>query len=198
MKKAVMLAAMLLAGALAAFGGCEKEEAAGTYTVGSSLSCYIPAMGGVEFGEPLLTQTRYTKEEDGSMSLTLYFTKSSVTNYSITCYTFIDAEPNTGADPVEGEPEDGTIGYYDADNRLVTEGVSYTLSEDTTENNLQEQVHYVDSITFPIAEKKDTYYLTFYINSTVMGAQFKITADGSVTRAATLTVDWDDLTEVSA
>ena len=31
-----------------------------------------------------------------------------------------------------------------------------------------------------------------------MGAQFKITADGSVTRAATLTVDWDDLTEVSA
>ena len=182
MKKAVMLAAMLLAGALAAFGGCEKEEAAGTYTVGSSLSCYIPAMGGVEFGEPLLTQTRYAKEEDGSMSLTLYFTKSSVTIYSITCYTFIDAEPNTGADPVEGEPEDGTIGYYDADNRLVTEGVSYTLSEDTTENNLQEQVH----------------YLTFYINSTVMGAQFKITADGSVTRAATLTVDWDDLTEVSA
>ena len=33
-------------------------------------------------------------------------------------------------------------------------------------------MHYVDSITFPIEEKADTYELTLFINSNVMGTQF--------------------------
>ena len=63
------------------------------------------------------------------------------------------------------------------------------MSEDTAPNNLQQEVHYVDSITFPITEKTDTYSLTLYINSNVMGVQF--TKD---TYQATLTVDWDSMT----
>lgn len=168
-------------------------DAPGSYSVTASMSCYIPAMGGVEFGATLLTDTEYTVSEDGSAELTLHLTKSSVTIYSITCYTFVDATPDTGAEPTEGEAADGTIGYYDDDLGLVTEGVEYTLSDDTTPNPAGEEVHYVDSITFPVAEKKETYYLTFYINSTVMGAQFKVTADGGTARAATLTVDWSAL-----
>ena len=170
-------------------------DAPGSYSVTASMSCYIPAMGGVEFGATLLTDTEYTVSEDGSAELTLHLTKSSVTIYSITCYTFVDATPDTGAEPTEGEAEDGTIGCYDADLNLVTQGVEYTLSEDTATNPAGEEVSYVDSITFPISEKTDTYYLTFYINSQVMGTQFKVTADGSTSRAATLTVDWTTMRE---
>lgn len=185
MKKVIAIS-LLAVGSAALLTGC--AEAPGTYDVEASLSCYVAAMGGIEFGEPLLTDTEYTLEEDGSETLTLYFTKSSVTIYSITCYTFIDPSPASGEDPEEGQPANGTIGYYAGDT-VVTEGVSYTLSEDTAPNNLQEEVHYVDSITFPITEKTDTYSLTLYINSNVMGVQF--TNDKY---KATLTVDWDSLT----
>ena len=148
---------------MALFGGC--AEAPGTYDVDAELSCYVAAMGGIEFGKPLMTDTEYTLEEDGSETLTLYFTKSSVTIYSITCYTFIDPAPAGAGEPEEGQPENGTIGYYDGDT-IVTEGVTYTITE-----------------------KTDTYSLTLYINSNVMGVQF--TKD---TYQATLTVDWDSMT----
>ena len=199
MKKQIAAAAAAIA-CLSAFGftGCTQEEvtdAPGTYSVDAQLKCYVAAMGGIEFGAPLLSGTEYTVAEDGSMTLTAHFIKNSVTIYSITCYTFIDASPYTGAEPTEGEAEDGTIGCYDADLNLVTQGVEYTLSEDTATNPAGEEVSYVDSITFPISEKTDTYYLTFYINSQVMGTQFKVTADGSTSRAATLTVDWTTMRE---
>lgn len=184
--KKVLAVSLLAAGSMALFGGC--AEAPGTYDVDAELSCYVAAMGGIEFGKPLMTDTEYTLEEDGSETLTLYFTKSSVTIYSITCYTFIDPAPAGAGEPEEGQPENGTIGYYDGDT-IVTEGVTYTVSEDTAPNNLQEEVHYVDSITFPITEKTDTYSLTLYINSNVMGVLF--TKD---TYQATLTVDWDSMT----
>ena len=189
MKKLLAAVTLLLTGCLAAFAGC--APAPGTYSVDASLSCYVAAMGGVEFGAPLMTDTEYNIAEDGTQTLTLYFTKSSVTIYSITCYTFIDPSPDAG-EPEEGQPAYGTIGYYAGDT-LVTDGVTYTLSEDTAPNNLQEEVHYVDSITFPITEKTETYTLTLYINSNVMGTQF--TKDKY---PATLTVDWDSVTAKEA
>ena len=57
----------------------------GTYQIKTELSCYVNAMGGVEFGAPLLTSSVVNVASDGSKTLTLYFTKSQVTIYSITC-----------------------------------------------------------------------------------------------------------------
>ena len=158
----------------------------GTYTVKAELSCYVNAMGGVEFGAPLLVSSQIRASSDGSKTMTLYFTKSSVTIYSITCDTFIDVSPSyvTETNGIKS----GTLGYYGADGALITDDITYTLSEDTAENAQNEQVHYVDSVTFPIRYESDTYKLSLFVNSNVMGTQF--TADGY---AATLTVDWDSV-----
>ena len=158
----------------------------GAYQIKTELSCYVNAMGGVEFGTPLLVSSQLKAAADGSKTMTLHFTKSSVTIYNITCDTFIDVSPSyvTETNGVKS----GTIGYYDENGALVTDGVTYTLSDDTAENAQKEQVHYVDSITFPITHESNTYKLTLFVNSNVMGTQF--TADGY---AATLTVDWNSL-----
>ncbi len=172
-------------------GGEEGTEEPGSYSVDASLSCYVPAMGGIEFGEPLLEGVTYIVNEDGTKELTLSLTKNSVTIYSITCYTFIDPIPSSGEEPEEGAPANGTIGYYDAEGNLITEGVSHTLSDDTALNPAGENINYVDSITFPITEKVEEYNLSFFINSNVMGMQFTI--DGY---KATLTVDWNTMEAV--
>ncbi len=172
-----------------------EEYEAGTYELDASLSCYVNAMGGVEFGGPLLTGTTLTVEEDGSAFLTLHLTKSSVTIYSVTCDTFVDANPGYVTD--DRGVTSGTIGYYDENGNLVTDGVSCTLSDDTALNPDNEEVNYVDSITFPLTYESDTYALTMYINSNVMGVQFCEENDEaeSATYSATLTVYWDEYTE---
>lgn len=180
---AVLAAAAVLSAGLAA---CSQAEKPGTYSVEAELSCYIPAMGGIEFGAPLLQSAEYTLSENGEKSLTLRLTKSSVSIYSITCYTFVDAAPPDTGITNKSDVPSGTIGYYDAEGNVVTDGVTYTLSEDTATNCVQEEVQYVTSVTFPITEKTDSYPLTLCINSQVMGAQF--TESGY---AAALTVNWD-------
>lgn len=155
----------------------------GRYTVEASLSCYVNAMGGVEFGAPLLTSAEVNVGADGTETMTLHFTKSSVTIYSVTCDTFIDVNPAYVTDSTG--VQSGTIGYYRDEGTLVTEGVSYELSDDTALNARQEQVHYVSSITFPVESEQDAYYLTLYVNSNVMGTQF--TKGGY---EAVLSVDW--------
>ena len=118
MKKLLAVAAAAVAALLpAAFTGCDRAEKPGTYTVGAELSCYIAAMGGIEFGKPLLQEAQYTLRDGGEMSVTLRFIKSSVTIYSITCYTFIDAAPDAVSE--EGAVANGTIGYYDDAERFA-------------------------------------------------------------------------------
>lgn len=158
----------------------------GTYQIKTEFSCYVNAMGGVEFGAPLLTSASVEVSTDGSKTMTLYFTKSQVTIYSITCDTFIDVSPSyiTETNGIKS----GTLGYYNGDEILITDSVTYTLSDDTAENAQKEQVHYVDSVTFPIEYESDTYNLTLFVNSNVMGTQF--TKDGY---AATLSVDWSSV-----
>lgn len=163
----------------------------GNYTVSASLSCYVNAMGGIEFGAPLLTETTLIVDSNGSKSIKMSFTKSSVTIYSITCDTFIDAAPSsTGS---ERGVKNGTIGYYDKNGNLKTDGVSHTLSDDTALNSRDEAVHYVNSITFPLDRISDTYNLTMYVNSNVMGVQFcnENSSATEATYSATLTVDWN-------
>ena len=175
--------ALLCFGAVTASAYGYGDIPAGTYPIKASLSCYVNAMGGVEFGAPLLVSAQVNVAADGAKTMTLHFTKSSVTIYGITCDTFIDISPSyvTETNGIKS----GTLGYYEADGTLITKDMAYTLSEDTAENAQKEQVHYVSSVTFPIRRESSTYGLSLFVNSNVMGTQF--TADG---HPATLTVDW--------
>lgn len=177
---------MICIGSITASALSYDDLSEGTYQIHAELSCYVNAMGGVEFGAPLLTSASVEVSADGRKSMTLYFTKSQVTIYSISCDTFMDASPSyiTETNGIQS----GTIGYYNAEGALITDSVTYTLSDDTAENAQKEQVHYVDSVTFPIEYESDTYSLTLFVNSNVMGTQF--TKDGY---AATLSVDWSSL-----
>ncbi|MBD9048317.1 MAG: hypothetical protein EGR46_05180 [Ruminococcus sp.] len=166
----------------------------GTYSVDATLSCYVNAMGGIEFGAPLLTGSTIKVDTNGKKTMTLNFTKSSVTIYNITCDTFIDPSPT--AEDSKGGIKNGTIGIYDDNGNLQTDLVEYTLSDDTALNSKSEEVHYVTSISFPIERLKDTYELTVYVNSNVMGVQFG--TGGSDGYPATLTVDRNSLKAKSA
>lgn len=166
----------------------------GTYSVDATLSCYVNAMGGIEFGAPLLTGSTIKVDTNGKKAMTLNFTKSSVTIYNITCDTFIDPSPTT--EDSKGGIKNGTIGIYDDNGNLQTDSVEYTLSDDTALNSKSEEVHYVTSISFPIERLKDTYELTVYVNSNVMGVQFG--TGGSDGYPATLTVDRNSLKAESA
>lgn len=187
----LLMAAVLI---LSLAGPLSKETYAsdlseGTYELSGSLSAYLTAMGGVEFGSPLLTGIYLVVDESGNEYLKLTFTKSSVTIYSITCDTFVDANP-TDTTNTRGVAN-GTMGIYDADGNLV-ECSEYTLSSDTALNSADEAVNYVDSITYPISSREETYNLAIYINSNVMGVEF-CNSNSSATEAtysATLTVDW--------
>lgn len=158
----------------------------GVYDIDATLSCYINAMGGVEFGAPLLESAQINVNAYGEKTIILNLTKSSVTIYGVTCDTFVDAFPAyvTETNGVKS----GTIGYYDRNNKLKTEDIKYTLSDETVLNSQQNQVQYVDSISFPI-ESPDSeieiFNLSIYVNSNVMGTQF--TVDGY---PAILTLDW--------
>lgn len=171
---------------ISAFAESYDDLTEGTYNIKTSLSCYINAMGGVEFGAPLLTSSQISVDSNGKKAITLYFTKSNVTIYNVSCDTFIDVSPSYVTDT--NGIKSGTLGYYDENNNLITDSVTYTLSDDTAENAQQEQVHFVDSITFPIEYESDKYNLTLFINSNVMGTQF--TLDGYT---ATLSVDWSSV-----
>lgn len=150
-----MTAAMAVS-AVSFGASAETTLAEGTYNVDASLSCFVNAMGGIEFGAPLLTSTQVTVDADGNAEATLNFTKSVVTIYGVTCDTFIDAS--------NSKP-----GYFDAEGK---KDASYTLSADTALNPNSEAVKYVDSMTFPVSTDTETVNLWVYVNSNVMGVQF--------------------------
>lgn len=164
----------------------EGNLAEGTYQVNASLSCYINAMGGVEFGDGLFKGAYITIDSNGNAMATLELTAGKVTIYSVTCDTFVDA---TNSVP----------GYYDSDGMVFD--AKYTKSSNTALNAANEEIHYVDSMTFPVSQDKDTYYLWIYVNSNVMGSQF---CDGKgsggsgkpgeqTPYAAIFTIDWSSL-----
>lgn len=174
---AVMMVSSL---GISAFAAETPSLEAGKYTVDSDLSCYVTAMGGVEFGEPLLTKTEVTVNDDGTAKFDLSFTKSSVTIYSVTCDTFVDATA------------DGAVLNYKDGSEWKT--AEYTLSSDTALNPNNDPVNYVDSMSFTVSSLSDTYNLGMYINSNVMGVQFG--GSDSANYQATLTVDWSTASEI--
>lgn len=166
---------------ISAFAAETQTPEAEKYTVNSDLSCYVTAMGGVEFGKPLLTKTEVTVNEDGTAKFDLSFTKSSVTIYSVTCDTFVDALAD-GA----------VLNYKDGSEWKAVD--SYKLSTDTALNSKNESVNYVESISFTVSSIADTYNLGMYVNSNVMGVQFG--GSDSANYAATLTVDWSSAAKI--
>ena len=169
------------------------KAAAGLYEVNATLSCYVSAMGGTEFGAPLLTGATLNVAQDGSRTVTLKLGKSGITIYGVTCDVFIDADPSTKSN--DRGVMSGTIGYYDQSGTLKTDGVSHTISADTALNTVGDSVNYVDSITLPLEFTADKYNLTLFVNSNVMGVQFcnKNDEAETATYPAVLTIDWSGL-----
>lgn len=163
-----------------------------TLSVDATLSCYVSAMGGVEFGTPIYKSTTIKKRADGTVKATLNFGTGTGTIYTVNFVEFVD-------------PRNSTPGYYDADGNV--QNAEYTVSEDdtatppSTDEDYETGVHYVTSMTFPVSEETSEYNLWIYINSNVMGVQF---CDGSGTSSSNhpneatpyvgkLTIDWDSL-----
>ncbi|MDR1914566.1 MAG: hypothetical protein LBQ68_08825 [Clostridiales bacterium] len=199
----VLAAAMLvvMAFSMTAFAaGYEDLEAGKTYVADAELSCFVAAMGGVEFGGGGIFDGKVTINVDagGNKSITMNFATGGFVIYSVQAVTFLDA--NATASNSTREVPDGTIGIYDEDGvTIITEGVSYTESSNTAEAPNGSQVNYIDSITFPLPYDSNTYGLTFYLNSQVMGMQFGKAAGSTNTSAyaAMLTVDWSSVTKVA-
>ncbi|MCM1115457.1 MAG: hypothetical protein NC397_08180 [Clostridium sp.] len=174
-----MAVAMIVSTSITAFAADLTKE--GTYKVNADVSLYVTAMGGIEFGEGLVTDAQVVTDAEGNMTATVNFTSSKVTIYGVDAYTFIDA---TASLP----------GYYDAEGNVHT--ADYTLSENTASNSSGEAIHYVDSVTFPITSVQDSYNLYLFLNSSVMGVQFGVVDGSAVRYAGILNVDWNSAEEV--
>ena len=167
----------------------EPDESAAYTQYDAELSCFVTAMGGIEFGNGLLSGV-YVEQEEDRYYMTLVFDKSQVTIYTITCDTFIDTDlANAGTSK---GVKDGTIGVYDEDGTLVTEGVEvrYSTGDDYVAGS-SGNVYYVKSVRIPIDSLRESYKLALYINSSVMGVQFcePNEAVTTGTYSATLTLD---------
>lgn len=170
-----------------------------TYALEASLSAYINAMGGVEFGDGIFKSGTITELADGRLLLSMETGKSGVVIYTVSCDTFIDPF-GTNAQS-EGDIPNGTIGYYNADGELVTDGVTYTLSAeddlvrapDPEGGSNYAEVRYVTRLEMVLEnvgalEDLNELELSFYVNSQVMGAQFSHGAASSSMSAAVLTI----------
>lgn len=143
-------------------------------TASASLSCYVTAMGGQEFGSAVYKGYTIKKNADETYSCTLKLGTGVGVIFTIPFKAFVDPTGTTDSGSTETIP-----GYYDTDGNLVTleKGTGYTVSE--TEEGIApnlDHIKVVDSITFPVSKDKSEYKLWLYVNSNMMGVQF---GDGS-------------------
>lgn len=183
-----MMAAALVVPAMATTSYAAAPTEEGSYAADATLSCYVQAMGGVEFsdGYGLLKGTTVTIDESGNATATLSLgTTSGLSVYGVSCTAFI------GVDEAPGYYKSGAV---------TKEGVTFTQSEDTAANS-KGQVNYINSITMPVDTSIEEYTMWMYLDSNVMGCQL---GDGSGSGAsnvpgvatkhtAKLTIDWDSL-----
>ena len=162
---ALAAAFLLLAGA---FGPLPARAA----SIGASFSCFVNAMGGVEFGQKLLTGAEVKDVSGGKKELTLRFTDDeSLVIYTVNAHVFVN-------------PDKAPVGYYDAAGKLhtvKTGDVTITKSDKTAQNAEGQAVHYLESMTFTLDTLPNELYLYLYIDSQVMGVQF---CNGSGTAAS--------------
>lgn len=144
---------------------------AGTYQLTASLSCWMSAMGGCDFGTELLKSAVLTVGADGSKTVTLYF------------YDMVDVTMAYGTASAYAE-NSGEIGYHNGSAWCTAE---YATATGTSEEGAYT---YVLSMTFPINAISDTYDLALCIGGTQFGGESaRMLSDGSVL-AATLSVNW--------
>lgn len=187
-----VLALVMLMTCAVAYAQDTSALAAGSYTVSAELSCYVNAMGGVEFsnGYGLLKSTSVEVDESGNASATLELgTTSGLSVYGVACTAFIGA--------------DEAPGYY-VNGEHTSENVTYTVSEDTVTNSKGE-VNYITSITMPVDANTSEYTLWVYLDSNVMGCQLGDgTGSGSsntpgvaTKHTAKLTIDWSSAKKIA-
>lgn len=183
------LAVMMSMTAVTVFTATPTE--AGNYNVDATLSCYVNAMGGVEFsdGYGLMTGTTVEIAEDGNAKATINLgTTSGLSIYGVACTAFIGT--------------DEAPGVY-VNSAVSKEGVAYTISTDTVAN-ASGQVNYITSITLPVDTAVSEYTMWLYLDSNVMGCQL---GDGSGTgssntpgvatkHTAKLTIDWNSAQKI--
>ncbi len=144
---------------------------AGTYLLTASLSCWMSAMGGCDFGTDLLKSAVLTVGSDGSKNVTLYF------------HEMVDVVMAYGTASAYAE-NSGEIGYHNGSAWCTAE---YTTATGTSDEGTYT---YVNSMTFPISAISNTYDLALCIGGTQFGGESaRMLSDGSVL-AATLSVDW--------
>ena len=144
---------------------------AGTYQLTASLSCWMSAMGGCDFGKDLLKSAVLTVGTDGSKKVTIYL------------HEMVDVMMAYGTASAYAE-DSGEIGYRNGSGWAKAE---YTTASGTSEEGAYT---YVNSMTFPISAVSNTYDLAMCIGGTQFGGESaRMLSDGSVL-AATLSVDW--------
>ncbi len=188
---ASLLCGLLLVGMLPQSLSAEETlQADSSYQLSGDLSCYVNAMGGIDFGAGMLQGITVDVDSSGNAYMTLYLGVSSGNIYTVDYIAFVDSDLCAP-------------GYYDSSG-VLHQDATYTKSKNTATDSTGASVHYVDSITFPISTSglKSAYTLYLYIESNVMGVQF---CNGTGTAMsnnpgkltpykAVLTVDWGSLT----
>lgn len=160
-----------------------KDLAPGVYDVDASLKCYISAMGGIDFGEGMVTDATVEVDAEGNVEVRLALAPTNGVIYTIPYSAFIYAADSK---PV----------YLDGSE---WKDAVYTLSDKiATGSNGKGDVNYVDTLGFEISEVADTYSLGFYLDSNFMGIQFGgptpgTNSAGTETYHAILNVDWDNV-----
>ena len=104
----------------------KKEN--GVITPEASLSCFVNAMGGIEFGEKLLTGMTVKKAANGDYSATLSFTDDkTLTIYTVNAHIFVNADK-------------APVGFYDVAGKLHTVNTADSVHTDqsTVPENLKD------------------------------------------------------------
>ncbi len=183
----LLCAVMALSCCLVSASAFEAGDA-GQYDIDGNLSCYVNAMGGIDFGAQVFKDVTVNVDESGNATATISLGTGTGTIYSVPHTDFVDPQV--------------TPGYYDAAGEV--QDAQYTISENTAQNASGENINYVDSMTIPVSQDTSEYYVWIYINSNVMGVQFGDgTGSGSSNQPGVatpyvgkLTLDWSTLTEI--
>lgn len=171
----------------------------GTYIADAQLSCFVNAIGGINFEGGGFFDNKVTLiiDEDDNKSMKINFATGNLTIMGTIVVTFIN--PNPANDTNNRGVTPGTIGIYGQDGEtIITQWVFYAASSQTAQSATEGTVNYIDYITFPLSYDSDTYNLTLFLDSQVMGLQFTDpnTQATASTYSAIVIIDWDSLLKI--
>lgn len=156
----------------------------GDYGLEAELSCYLPAMGGCDFGQGLLESAVLTVTEDNTTTITLDF-KELVT------VTMLYGDATSYVAEGETAYYDGS-GWVEADYTTQT-AVSSEISSMSGETEGQEiEYTYIDTMTFPVTEMAESYTLAVNVGGTQFGGETAYTLSSTgESLSAELVVNWE-------